>query len=140
MYSFVNGVLYRHATGDINSFYGSERKTSEIEFISNNHPQLRKTYEVFNIDTNGDWTTLLEIEPDDNYPYGQKTTIFPQRFKSHDGVKTAAIPMNIIFPDGTESLQRLYSGNKMSGNAIKIKLSSTNFDILRKAKVYSINK
>lgn len=139
MYSFVNGQLYEHGNGPANQFYGSDRKKALIEVVANQYPQLRKTFEYMSVDTNGDWTAEMTIEADDNYSAGQKTKILPKMFKSREGVKTSAVPRNILNPNGVENFQKLYSGNKMSGNSMKISLQSVNFEVLRKAKVTSIN-
>ena len=139
MYSFANGQLYEHGAGPANQFYGSERKVSSIQVVANQYPQLRKTFEYMSVDTNGDWTAVMEVEADDNYPAGQKTKILPKMFKSREGVKTSAVPRNILNPNGVENFQKLYSGNKMSGNSMTIKIKSVDFDILRKIKMTSIN-
>jgi hypothetical protein len=139
MYSFVGGQLYEHGNGEDNVFFGGNRKESVIEVIANQYPQLRKTFEYMSIDTDGDWFIEFEVEPDDNYKSGQKTRILPKMLQSREGVKTAAIPRNLLNQNGVEDFQKLYSGNKMSGNAIKITMKSINFDILRKVKVNAIN-
>ncbi|MBN2661582.1 MAG: hypothetical protein JXR54_09975 [Tannerellaceae bacterium] len=139
LYSFVDGHLYEHGTGLPNQFYGSERKAALIKVVANQYPQLRKTFEYMSVDTNGDWSAEFEIEPDDNYPSGQKTKILPKMFKSREGVKTSAVPRNILNQSGVENMQKLYSGNKISGNSVKISFTSLNFDIMRGAKVVTIN-
>jgi hypothetical protein len=139
LYSFVGGQLYEHGAGPGNQFYGSDKKTAIIETVANQYPQLRKTFEYMSIDTNGEWNAEMIIEADDNYPAGQKTKILPKMFKSREGVKTSAVPRNILTPNGNEDFQKLYSGNKMSGNSMKLSLSSVNFGIMREAKITTIN-
>jgi len=139
MYSFVDGQLYEHGNGNPNEFFGSTRKEALIEVIANQYPQLRKTFEFMSVDTSGDWNVEFKIEADDNYKSGQKTKILPKMFKSREGVKTAAIPRNLLNQLGVEDFQKLYSGNKMSGNSMKIVLKSANFDVLRKTRISSIN-
>lgn len=139
LYSFAKGQLYEHGAGEPNRFYGSSRKTALIKVVANQYPQLRKTFEYMSLDSNGNWESEMTIEADDNYPSGQKTKILPKMFKSREGVKTSAIPRNILTPNGNENMQRLYSGNKMSGNSMRISLESINFDTLRTVKITSIN-
>ena len=139
MYSFVSGKIYEHGNGNPNQFYGSDRKSASVEVVANQYPQIRKTFEFMSLDSNGDWSASMEIEVDDNYPFGQKTQILPKMFKSREGVKTSAIPRNIVNQNGSENIQKLYSGNKMSGNAMKINLSSDNFSVAREIKITAIN-
>lgn len=139
LYSFVDGQLYEHGNGPANQFYGSGKKTSMIEVVANQYPQLRKTFEFMSVHSNGEWTAEMEIEADDNYSFGQKTTILPKMFKSREGVKTSAVPRNITTPIGGKNFQLLYSGNKMSGNSMKISFRSVNFTVCREVKITSIN-
>ena len=106
--------------------------------ICNQYPHLEKSFETLDINSDGDWTVIAEIDSDNNYPFGQKTKIFSQRFQKRQGVLNAGFPMNIISRTGVEDLSKLYSGNKMTGNAIKITASSSNFEVLRNMKVKAI--
>lgn len=131
LYSFVNGRLFTHGTGQPNSFFGSARKTAVLETVTNQYPQIRKTFEFMSLDANGQWNAEFEIEADNNYTSIQKTKILSPMFLNREGVLTSSVPRNLINGNGTEDINRLYDGNKMSGNAMKIKISSANFDILR---------
>lgn len=138
-YLFCNGHVHKLGAGNDNEFLGSTRKESSIEVIANQYPEIQKSFETLAINSDGDWTVIAEIESDNNYPFGQKTKIFSQRFQKREGVLTAGIPTNIINRAGTEDLSKLYAGNKMAGNAIKITASSSNFGVLREMKVESLN-
>ncbi len=138
-YLFSNGKAHKLGAGAYNSFLGSTRKSASITFIGNQYPQLQKTFEVLSLNTDGDWTAELTCDSDSNYPFGQKTKIFPQRFQKSEGVLTAGIPMNIINRVGVEDLNKLYGGNKMVGNAVKVSMESSNFAILREVKLKSLN-
>lgn len=137
MYSFLNGRLYEHGLGDKNKFYGSGRLNASIAIISNRYPEVNKTYEALSVDTNGQWEAMVEIEKDNNYQFGQFTRILKAMFRSIEGRLYSAIPRNIYNRAGVASLQNLYSGNKMSGDSVKITLNSVNFDKLREVKVIS---
>lgn len=137
-YLFSNGLTHSLGTGNDNEFLGSTRKESQIEVICNQYPHLEKSFETLDINSDGDWTIIAEIDSDNNYPFGQKTKIFSQRFQKRQGVLNAGFPMNIISRTGVEDLSKLYSGNKMTGNAIKITASSSNFEVLRNMKVKAI--
>jgi hypothetical protein len=139
MYSFLKGKIYSHGFGNANEFYGSARKSATMEFITNQHPEVEKSFEDMSIDSNGEWTSEMEIEANNNYPYGQNTRIFSGMFKSRNGSLVSSVPRNITNRVGDEDLQLLYSGNKMLGHAMKVSVSSVNFDKLREVKIISIN-
>ena len=139
MYLFAKGQLYQFGVGNINEFLGSDRKSASMELVTNQYPEIQKTYEVLNMDTDGTWSAEMEIEADNNHLNGQKTKIFSGMFKSREGRLTSSVPRNIINGNAVEDIQRLYTGNKMSGNAMKIKISSIDFNRLREVKVGAIS-
>lgn len=139
MYSWENGNLHIHGQGPENSFYGSEFKEAMVEWAVNKFPELQKTFEVISLDSNGEWSALMTIDADNNYPFGQYTSIFKEMFQNREGVLTAAIPRNIRDQKGGDNIQRLYSGNKMKGHFGRFRLSSESFNTLREVKVLMIN-
>lgn len=139
MYFFLDGKIYLHGAGPINEFFDSERKSALMEFVTNQAPEVQKSFETIALDTNGNWTAEMEVEADNNYPNGQKTKIFTKMFRDREGSLNSAVPRNLIKRNGDEDLQLLYSGNKMLGHAMKVSISSVNFDKLREVKVSSIN-
>ena len=139
MYSFLNGVLYKHGEGTPNSFFGSARKTGLMEFVANQYPEAQKSFETLSMDSNGTWEAEMTIETDNNHPLGQKSRIFPAMFNNREGSLVSAVPRNIINRNGVEDIQLLYSGNKMLGHSMKVSISSVNFNKLREVKITSIN-
>ena len=137
MFSFLNGKLYVHGIGEANKFYGSGRLDASVTMVSNKYPEVSKTFEALNIDSNGEWEASMDIEKDNNYTFGQQTRVFKAMFKNIEGRLYSAIPRNIITRNGLTDIQNLYSGNKMSGDSVKITLNSVNFDKLREVKVIS---
>jgi len=139
LYSFLNGEIYQHNTGNANSFYGSTRKEAYVDAVANSYPQVQKSYENITLDTDGQWTIEITSEKDNNYPFGQKTMIYPALLRNREGSLAGPILRNIIKRDGTEDINLLYSGNKISGHYININAKSVNFNNLREMKVVTIN-
>ena len=139
MYFFLNGKIYLHGGGPVNKFFDSERKSATMEFITNQYPETQKSFETLSLDANGSWTAVMEVEADNNHPDGQETEIFEKMFKNREGSLNSAVPRNLIKRNGDKDPQLLYSGNKMLGHAMKVSITSVNFDKLREVKVTSIN-
>lgn len=139
MFSWTEGRFHIHGLGPDNSFYGSERKSGSIEVVSNMYPEAQKTFEVLSIDTDGSWSAEMTVRTTNNHPFGQYTKIFEPMFKSREGLLNSAIPRNIRDLNGADDVQRLYSGNKMSGSAMVLKASSVDFSALRELKLTLIN-
>jgi len=139
MYSFTGGKIWKHGFGSVNEFYGSDRKVSSLEFITNQYPEAQKSFETMSIDSDGEWSSEMNIDKDNNYLFGQKTKILEGMFKNREGSLVSSIPMNIMNRKGVEDIQLLYSGNKMLGHSMKVSISSVNFDKLRELKITSIN-
>lgn len=139
LYSWANGRFYIHGLGDVNRFYGSSRKEASIEIVSNMFPDINKTFEYLDMDTDGSWSAEANIRPTNNHPYGQYTQIKEAMFIDRQGKLYSAIPRNIRDQKGNDDVQRLYSGNKMDGAAMETKLSSSDFTALREVKLTMIN-
>ena len=139
MFSFENGRLWKHGFGLVNSFYGSARKVALMEFVTNQYPEVQKSFETISVDTDGAWQAEMNTAEDNNNPFGQLTRIYPGMFDSREGSLVSSVPGNLLKRDGVEDIQLLYSGNKMLGHSMKVSISSVNFDKLREVKVTSIN-
>ncbi len=123
LYSFQNGILYQHnQIGHYNQFYGVQYQ-SKIMFVCNQPPNIVKSYNSINIESN-DGTLLPSLTYfRSETPYQQASDLLDFQYTNYEGVLYATLMRNKLIPTATGyNTNGLLTQEKMRTSALKVML------------------
>jgi len=124
--SFLNGSLYQHNKGILNTFFGKFQPVS-VKLVFNQMPESNKIFRRLrlNADT-ADWQCPeygdLVINKSPTFPSGMQTKIPQISLRDEEGFLFADIPNNAGFPATTRDW---VNGEPMRGQALTITLKNS---------------
>jgi len=124
--SFLNGSLYQHNTGSLNTFFGKFQPVS-VKLVFNQVPESNKIFRRLrlNADT-ADWQCPeygdLVIKKSPTFPMGMQTKIPQISLRDEEGFLFADIPSNAGFPP---TMKDWVNGEPMRGQALTITLKNS---------------
>jgi hypothetical protein len=129
----LNNVLITFQDGKVwvfdnpvrNNFLGTQHSTS-VEVVGNKNPTGVKTWESLALDTNKNWTAVVEIPASESYSRGMYSRI--KNFVKREGRMWAAFGRNMKTHQSTASLSDLVNGDYLKGNVIRVTLTNTDTD------------
>lgn len=136
LYSFKNGILYRHnSTTSFNNFYGTQYK-SRIMYVSNMFQQIPKSYNSNAVEANMT-PTLTYLYSD--YPYQQASDLMDFDYTSLEGVWYATFYRNKLVPTATGfTASGLLTAEKMRAAEMYMLMEFTVTDTLLALKFINI--
>lgn len=126
MYSFLQGALYLHDQSDnYNEFYGVQNECG-VSLYVNKYASMVKRFKNIRLSTNQNiWDIAFSIPEGLNYG-DQKSLLKPALIRNKDAQGFSDILRNIIDKFGNENLQLLYKGEKMTGEYMKVDITTAN--------------
>lgn len=126
LYTFKNGVLYKHNATGYNAFYGNA-VTSRLMLVSNGEPSKVKVFDTISIEGNKQpsWTHFRT-----EHPYEQSSDLMSDDYADKEGVYYAAILRDRLTPGIATALESLYTGDDMRGSTMKVLLEWEDTDKL----------
>lgn len=146
-YTFKQGLLYKHYTGD--TFYGAPTNfEASIELVMNQNPSANKNFQTINYEGTNLWNissiqtdidTANPIYASDNTKQDTDTQMYLNIFRNFDGKYFANIINN-----STEKADEISFGNSISGIKghflnVTIKTTDSNSELFSVSTNYNIN-
>ena len=125
--SFLNGQLYLHGNGLLNTFYGKLHGCS-IKIPVNQYASVMKRFSSIRVSTDNNlWYTEFNIPEGVNYQ-AQKSSLVPAIMREKENALYSDILRNIINRAGVEDINLIHNGNRMVGESMEVTLSDSTDD------------
>jgi len=120
--SFMNGQLYLHGGGALNTFYGKLHGCS-ITIPVNQYASVMKRFSSIRVSTDKNiWYSEFNIPEGVNYP-AQKSRLVPAIMREKENALYSDVLRNIINRAGMEDINIIHNGNRMVGESMEVTLT-----------------
>ena len=121
--SFMNGQLYLHNQGNLNTFYGKVHGCS-LTVPVNQYSSMMKRYSSIRMSTDKNiWNIEFRIDEGVNYP-NQKSILRPSILREKENAIYSDILRNIVSRAGVEDLTLIHNGTRMVGEYMDVEISN----------------
>lgn len=128
--SFLQGHLYLHNVGALNTFYGKVHECG-IMSVVNMYAGNTKRYSSIHVSCNNNiFSFEFNIPEGLNYPE-QKSILLPAFMREKENAIYSDILRNIIGRDGIENISLLYNGTRLVGETMTVTLTDTSDEDVR---------
>lgn len=127
MVAFMQGQLYLHNEGSLNTFFG-ETKDCSLSFSVNKLPIVSKRFASINIaSTKNIWNAYFSILENVNYKE-QFTVLKPTVISMRENMLYSDMPRNILDRAGNTDYGLYYTGERMVGEAMEVLMTNSGSD------------
>jgi YVTN family beta-propeller protein len=131
MFSFLNGVLWKHnSSSTYNNFHGTQY-TSQLRPVFNKEPNIQKNFTSMSLEGDKVWAASSITTPE-----GQESFILSGHFEKIQHDWYADIKNDINTPNAASTDEALINGDFMQSNVLEVLLELTASDI---GKLNSVN-
>jgi hypothetical protein len=127
---YLSEDVYLHGDTSVNRcFLYDTQRTSKIDVVSNESPNVMKTFESIAVHSNKKWDIdTITIPSNETYPSGMQSKIPSGRFVRREGVYYAEYLRNMFSNSSTANTLDLLRGDPLRGYVIEHRLENEDTD------------